>query len=116
MLRPVILLVVSEEPKIGLHPLIISFRLPIGSRVIRRRDILLYPQGATELLDEPRGKLQISIAYDFVGESVSLDYSFEEHACGFFCHDGLIAWYEVCHLGTALVHDGEYGVVPVRRG
>jgi hypothetical protein len=42
ILRPVVLLMVDKEPEIGLHPLVISFRLSIRSRVVSGRDVLLY--------------------------------------------------------------------------
>jgi hypothetical protein len=42
VLRPVVLLMVNEEPEVGLHPLVISFRLSVRSRVVRGGDVLLY--------------------------------------------------------------------------
>ena len=105
---------VSEEPEICFYPLIVPLRLSVGPRVVCGGDVLLDPQSAAQFLDELGGKPWIPVAYNFVGQPIVSDYDLKERARGFFGHNGLVAGHEVCHFCAALVHDGEYGVIPIR--
>ena len=72
------------------------------------RDVLLDAQRAAEFLNEFGGEPRVSVAYDFVWQSVASDDDFEEYSRGLFCRDGFIAGCEVCHFRAALVGDREY--------
>ena len=113
---PIRLLVISEESEVCFYPLVVALRLPIGAGVICRGDVLLNPQSPTQLFDELGGKSRISITYDLAGEAVVSDYDLQKYLCGFFGRDGFVTGYKVRHLCTALVRDGEYGVVPLGQG
>jgi hypothetical protein len=67
ILRPVVLLMVDEEPEIRFYPLVISFRLSIRSRVVGGRDVLLYGEQTTQLPCESGCEPWISVAYYFGG-------------------------------------------------
>ena len=82
--------------------------------MIHGGDVLLNPQGAAKLLDELGGEPRVSIAYDFVGESILSNYGFKKYVCCPFHHNGFVTGYEVRHLHATLVGDSEYRVVSVR--
>ena len=74
MSGPIGLLVVSKEPEVGLHPLIVPLGLSVHPGVVRRGDVLLDSQGVAQFLNELGGESRVSVTYDFVRESVSSDY------------------------------------------
>ena len=99
---------VGEETQVRLHPLVISFRLSVHPWVVCGRDVLLYPQGATQFLNEFSGEPGVSVAYDFMRESISPDNGIKKQTCRSFSCDGFNARYEVHHLGATVISDGEY--------
>ena len=58
---PVVLLMVDKEMQIGLHPLIVAFRLSISLRVGCCRNVLLDAQGPAQFFSKPRHEPWVSV-------------------------------------------------------
>ena len=75
---PIVLLMISKEMQVCLHPLIVLFRLPIGSGVVGQRYVLLNSQNATQFLCELRCETRVSITDDLVWETIVAEDFFQE--------------------------------------
>jgi len=75
---PVILLVVNEEPEVSFYPLVVPFRLPIGTGVVGGRDVLGDTKDPADLLGKLGREARVPIADNLPRESVLAEYILDE--------------------------------------
>lgn len=112
--HPVILLVVDEEPQIGLYPLVVMLRLPIRLGVVGHGDVLLNAQCPTQFLDKFGCESGISVTDELVGKPIVAKDLFHEELRCLFGRDSFVAGYEPHQLGAAVISDGENGIISSR--
>ena len=104
---PVILLVVNEEPEISFYPLVVPFRLSIGTGVVGGRDVLGNTEDPADFLGKFRREARVPITDNLPRESILAEYILDEEPGRFFCRDSLIAGYEQRRFSTVVISDCE---------
>ena len=108
------MLLVHEKAEIGFEPLIRSFGLSIGARVVCRGNVLFNVQYSTHLLHELGRESGVAVADNLPRQSETSEYVRHEDVCYSFRRDLLFAGDEYRCFCTVVVSDGEDGVIVLR--
>jgi hypothetical protein len=89
------------------------FRLSVSTGMIGCGHVLGGSNQTTEFSHEFGDESRISITDNLSWNSESGEYMTEVKISHSFGIDGLIAWYEYCHLGAIMICNGENQVISI---